>query len=314
MISNPSRIDRDDEKRMLPCRYFLAGFCHKGPRCKFFHPNMHIREPFIRVPDLPSSFSVIPQPGRPRREGVQSLLNMTRPRSRPSTDGGGFQTPASTNSVASLSPRSQGNEFGRRHIMSPTSHAYSEYQACSRLMTDYNEEDDEDFDEKSNYQERRQIQNTIFNHIDWSEFLVPGVSPPQPTPVPDLPSSFSVVSQPGRPGRPRREGVQSLLNMSGPRSRPATDFRILASANSASSLSPSSQANEIFARRHVLSSSADHQAGSRGMDTNDDENSPEREQIQNTVFNHINWSEFLVPGVSPPEPTPIVPDPGTTPV
>lgn len=98
--------------------------------------------------------------------------------------------------------------------MSPTSHAYSEYQACSRLMTDYNEEDDEDFDEKSNYQERRQIQNTIFNHIDWSEFLVPGVSPPQPTPVPDLPSSFSVVSQPGRPGRPRREGVQSLLNMS----------------------------------------------------------------------------------------------------
>ena len=28
-------------------------------------------------------------------------------------------------------------------------------------------------------------QNTVFNHIDWSEFLAPGQAPPPPTLVPD---------------------------------------------------------------------------------------------------------------------------------
>jgi len=50
----------------------------------------------------------------------------------------------------------------------------------------YDEEDDEEGSQGSNSPDRQKpIQNTVFNHIDWSEFLVPGVAPPLPTTVPD---------------------------------------------------------------------------------------------------------------------------------
>ena len=45
--------DRDEEKKMLPCRFFGNGFCHRGNRCRFYHPvNANLGTSFC-VPPLP---------------------------------------------------------------------------------------------------------------------------------------------------------------------------------------------------------------------------------------------------------------------
>jgi len=37
----------------------------------------------------------------------------------------------------------------------------------------------------ADFDEMLDVQNTVFNHIDWSEFLAPGKCPPPPTHVPE---------------------------------------------------------------------------------------------------------------------------------
>jgi len=152
---------------------------------------MHIREPFVQVPDLPSSFLTNSQNewrggGGEFYGGVPSLFDMTGPRSRSTNDRAGLRTSSSsaTNaaSASSLSPRSRSrNRDMVSQMLSPTSHAYSEYQNVRR-MRDYDDEEEED---DSSSPDRKPIQNTVFNHIDWSEFLVPGVPPPVPTSIPE---------------------------------------------------------------------------------------------------------------------------------
>jgi len=59
-LNHPARTDREDEKKMLPCRYYINGYCHKGNRCRFYHPvgtNFHCA---IKVPPMPETFVLSP--------------------------------------------------------------------------------------------------------------------------------------------------------------------------------------------------------------------------------------------------------------
>jgi hypothetical protein len=72
-------------------------------------------------------------------------------------------------------------------ILSPSSHAYSQYQNGNNYDDYEYDDEDEDSDGKSRTPKRKPgEQYTMFNHIDWSEFLAPGVAPPVPTEIPGL--------------------------------------------------------------------------------------------------------------------------------
>jgi hypothetical protein len=95
----------------------------------------------------------------------------------------GFSSPITTSS-----PRRIGRE-GYRGYLSPSSHAYSEYMTYAHQNREdflMDEEMMDDYGESSDEGKPCAVeQNTVFSHIDWSEFLTPGLRPPPPTNVPD---------------------------------------------------------------------------------------------------------------------------------
>ena len=57
----------EEDKRMLPCRFFSSGFCHKGNRCRFYHPSPSNMSTAIQVPPLPAGFGGPGPAGQPVR-------------------------------------------------------------------------------------------------------------------------------------------------------------------------------------------------------------------------------------------------------
>ncbi|ODN01084.1 Zinc finger protein-like, C3H1 type-like 3 [Orchesella cincta] len=196
---NPARIDREDERRMLPCRNFLDGFCPKGSRCRFYHPAPSAIPTVIRVPNLPSSFQqnnhgqfpgnsgqhpvfpLSPSPSSRTRLGINSKLGMA--------------TPNRFHGMNGLT-----NNYNRG-MSTPVSPTYSEYEMAYAQQMEIKKEKERRAAAPPAVETEENLQNTVFSHIDWKEFLAPGVRPPPPTHVPYMSNS---------PGKPTTDALDSL--------------------------------------------------------------------------------------------------------
>jgi len=215
---NPARIDREDERRMLPCRNFLDGFCPKGSRCRFYHPVPSAIPTVIRVPNLPSSFQQNNQgrgghfPGNSVQHAIYPLSKSFKatfqkysfqfqypvllcrtftffilfelgpsPSSRTRLGINsklGMGTPSRFLGMNGLS-----NNYSRG-MSTPASPTYSEYEMAYAQQMEIQKEKERRAAAPSVSETDENLQNTVFSHIDWKEFLAPGVRPPPPTHVP----------------------------------------------------------------------------------------------------------------------------------
>jgi len=175
----PLRLDREDEKKMLPCRFFANGYCHKGNRCRFYHPlNMGMNS-IIRVPPLPPHFS---GSGGGNEIGRQSQPPPPPPQPSPASRIPQLfpMTPPMNGATRGMPPGMNGmvhhQNVNYNYQPSPPSPPYMDYDLPPQPSSNFM------FDSPIS---AASPQNTVFNHIDWSEFLAPGQAPPPPTLVPD---------------------------------------------------------------------------------------------------------------------------------
>ncbi|CAG7730341.1 unnamed protein product [Allacma fusca] len=174
----PLRLDREDEKKMLPCRFFANGYCHKGNRCRFYHPLNTALNSIIRVPPLPPHFGGPAQDiGRQSQQPPQQTPQPSRiPPLFPTTppmNGVQRGMPPQINGMMNGPPQSMNNY---NYCPSPPSPPpFMDYATAANQSSPFM------FDAPVGSPQ----QNTVFNHIDWSEFLAPGQAPPPPTQVPD---------------------------------------------------------------------------------------------------------------------------------
>jgi len=89
-----------EEQMMLPCRFYVNGFCANGARCRFYHPSPAQLPRAIHVPPLPADFG--------SQEGMMRGGN--RPAER-SGSGYGYAPPPSFDFVSA--PRPTQCYFGR---------------------------------------------------------------------------------------------------------------------------------------------------------------------------------------------------------
>jgi len=164
--------EREEEKRMLPCRFFSNGFCHRGNRCRFYHPGMSNINNSIRVPPMPQGF------------GTGQLLqqNSAQVKRRPSFP----SRPSALDFDDFPAPRSPGRSNSLLSaVLEQTS---SDTDLCGVVTTKtVNGLVTFEYDKDISATTVRESSSgtTMFSHIDWTEFLAPGALPPPVTEVPE---------------------------------------------------------------------------------------------------------------------------------
>ncbi|CAL8143890.1 unnamed protein product [Orchesella dallaii] len=204
---NPARIDREDERRMLPCRNFLDGFCPKGSRCRFYHPVPSAIPTVIRVPNLPASFQQNNAGHYPGNSGQHPTFPLSpSPSSRTRlgiNSKHGMGTPSRFLGMNGLT-----NNYNRG-MSTPVSPTYSEYEMAYAQQMEILKEKERRATATPVPETEESLQNTVFSHIDWKEFLAPGVRPPPPTHVPYMSNS------PGKTNTDALDSLECLIRQGG---------------------------------------------------------------------------------------------------
>lgn len=98
----------------------------------------------------------------------------------PKLSGGGMGTPSGSSRF--LGMNGFGNNFSRAApLASPT---YSEYEMAYAQQMEIQKEKERRAAAPPPTETEEKLQDTVFSHIDWKEFLTPGARPPPPTHVP----------------------------------------------------------------------------------------------------------------------------------